>query len=184
MENLFSFVKSEITPDFVKDAIEKKLIQIFPDDEELIPIVLSDLDVVIKWIDYGKQGNRRTIGPTSNGRHTYRFAGEIIHGQANLVKEILARYIAANKCSYQKLVSDLDSAGIISSAIILEEDLMQRRERYQVKRETYPERNRLKTDDGKMIRVWTEFNNKEGHDTLENIIAFAKSCGWDVEIIK
>lgn len=184
MENIFSFVKSKITPDFVKDVIEKNLIEIFPDDEELIPIALSDLDVVVKWTDYSKQGNRRTIGPTSNGRHTYRFAGEIIHGQANLVKEILVRYIAANKCCYQKLVTDLNSAGIISSAIILEEELMQRRERYPVNRETYPERNRLKTDDGKVIRVWTEFNNKKGHDTLKNIITFAKSCGWEVEIIK
>lgn len=184
MENIFSYVKSKITPDFVKDAIEKKLIEIFPDDKELIPIALSDLDVIIKWKDYSKQGNSRTFGPTSNGRHTYRFAGETIHGQANLVKQILARYIVANKCSYQKLVSDMDFAGITSSAIILEEELLQRRERYPVKRETYPERNRLKTDDGKVIRVWTDFNNKEGHDTLENIITFAKSCGWDVEIIK
>lgn len=118
-----------------------------------------------------------------SSRHKYLFNGKELIGQATLAKEIFVKYAQETSCSCDELLETIRKYNIGKSAVKTEKEIKESRGNKEVKRETYPERNSFMTKDGIKMIVWTDFNNKEGHDTLKPIIDFARDQGWNVEIL-
>ncbi|MDE6340798.1 MAG: hypothetical protein K2K93_00630 [Muribaculaceae bacterium] len=100
-----------------------------------------------------------------------------------MAKEIFEKYSNESKCSSDELLNIIKENNITESAVKKEKDILERRRQNPVKRETYPDRYSFETCDGVRMRVFTDFNNKEGHDTLKPVIDFARKQGWNVEIL-
>lgn len=143
----------------------------------------SDMLDVQNRIDSVEKTESSVRVNSSQSKHKYLFNGKIIEGQACLVKEIFEKYSNETNCSSDELLNIIRENNITKSAVKKEKDILERRRQTPVQRETYPEQYSFKTCDGVSMRVFTDFNNKEGHDTLKPVIDFARNKGWNVEIL-